>query len=193
MSGARRQIFIVFAGFLLVQKFGFDVATITSLFLANAVINIWLAPRIGRLIGRIGERRALVFEYLGLIGVFSAYALVESATLAATLYVVDHVFFALAIAIKTYFQKIADAADIAASAGVGFTINHIAAVLLPALFGLLWLISPAMVFLAGAAMAGISLLLALNVPRHPQPGNEVLLGRRFGRRFPQAVPGEAGD
>ena len=193
MSGARRQIFIVFAGFLLVQKFDFDVATITLLFLVNAVINIWLAPRIGRLIGRIGERRALIFEYLGLIGVFTAYAVVESAALAATLYVVDHLFFALAIAIKTYFQKIADPADIAATAGVGFTINHIAAVLLPALFGLLWLISPALVFLSGAAMAGVSLLLALNVPRHPQPGNEVLLGKHFSEFVPQTLRPEPGD
>ncbi len=193
MSGARRQIFIVFAGFLLVQKFGFDVATITLLFLVNAAMNIWLAPRIGRLIGRIGERRALLIEYSGLIAVFTAYALVESAAIAATLYVVDHLFFALAIAIKTYFQKIADPADIAATAGVGFTINHIAAVLLPALFGLVWLFSPALVFLCGAAMAGISLLLALNVPRHPQPGNEVMIGRRFAGRPAPALATNAGD
>ena len=193
MSGARRQIFIVFAGFLLVQKFDFDVATITFLFLVNAIINTWLAPRIGRLIGRIGERRALIFEYLGLIGVFTAYALVDDAAVAATLYVVDHLFFALAIAIKTYFQKIADPADIAATAGVGFTINHIAAVLLPALFGLLWLVSPALVFLSGAAIAGVSLLLACNVPRHPQPGNEVLVGRHFGGQRARTLPAEAGD
>jgi predicted MFS family arabinose efflux permease len=180
MSGARRQIFMVFAGFLLVQKFDFDVAAITMLFLVNAVFNIWLAPRVGRIIGRIGERRALIFEYLGLMGVFTAYALVDNAAIAGTLYVVDHLFFALAIAIKTYFQKIADPADIAATAGVGFTINHIAAVLLPALFGLLWLVSPGLVFLSGAAMAGVSLLLALNVPRHPRPGNEVVVGRASG-------------
>ncbi len=180
MSGARRQIFIVFAGFLLVQKFDFDVAAITMLFLVNAVFNIWLAPRVGRLIGRIGERRALIFEYLGLIGVFTAYALVDNAAIAGTLYVIDHLFFALAIAIKTYFQKIADPADIASTAGVGFTINHIAAVLLPALFGLLWLVSPGLVFLSGAAIAGVSLILALNVPRHPRPGNEVVVGRPLG-------------
>ena len=193
MSGARRQIFIVFAGFLLVQKFDFEVTTITLLFLVNAVINIWMAPRIGRLIGRIGERRALIFEYAGLIGVFSAYALVDNAAIAASLYVVDHLFFALAIAIKTYFQKIADPADIAATAGVGFTINHIAAVLLPALFGLLWLVSPALVFLSGAAMAGVSLLLALNVPNEPRPGNEVLVGRRIARQRALALPAETGD
>ena len=178
MSGARRQIFIVFAGFLMVEKFGYDVATITLLFLLNAVINVWLAPKIGRLIAYWGERKALIFEYVGLIGVFTAYAFVEHATLAAVLYVIDHLFFALAIAIKTYFQKIADPADIAATAGVGFTINHIAAVVIPAAFGFLWLVSPAAVFLAGSAMAAASLLLAFNVPDRPAPGNEVLRGLR---------------
>ncbi|NIA71631.1 MFS transporter [Pelagibius litoralis] len=177
LSGARRQIFVVFAGFLMVEKFGYDVGAIALLFLLNAAINVWLAPKIGRLIGRIGERRALIFEYIGLIGVFVAYAFVEDATVAAGLYVVDHLFFALAIAIKTYFQKIADPADIASTAGVSFTINHIAAVFLPAAFGFLWLVSPAAVFLSGAALAAGSLLLALNVPRHPQPGEEVLVGR----------------
>ncbi len=177
MSGARRQIFIVFAGFLMVEKFGYDVGAIALLFLLNSAINIWLAPKIGRLIGRIGERKALIFEYIGLIIVFTAYAVVENATIAAGLYVVDHLFFALAIAIKTYFQKIADPADIASTAGVSFTINHIAAVVIPAAFGILWLVSPAAVFLAGSAMAACSLIMALNVPRHPQPGQEVLLGR----------------
>ncbi len=178
MSGARRQIFIVFAGFLMVEKFGFSVGEITLLFLLNAVINVVMAPRIGRLIGRWGERRALIFEYIGLILVFGAYAFVENAAVAAGLYVIDHLFFALAIAIKTYFQKIADPADIAATAGVSFTINHIAAVVIPAAFGFLWLVSPAAVFLSGAAMAAVSLALSLLVPQLPSAGNETLLAER---------------
>ncbi|MEQ8355098.1 MAG: MFS transporter [Kiloniellaceae bacterium] len=177
MSGARRQVFLVFASFLMVEKFGYDVGAIALLFLLNAAINIWLAPKIGRLIGRIGERRALILEYLGLIGVFVAYAFVDSATLAAGLYLLDQLFFTLAIAIKTYFQKIADPADIASTAGVSFTINHIAAVAIPAAFGFLWLASPAAVFLAGAAMAAGSLVMACNVPRHPRPGAEMIVGR----------------
>ncbi len=176
MSGARRQIFVVFAGFLMVEKFGYEVGEIALLFLLNAGLNIWLAPVIGRFIVRWGERKALIFEYLGLIGVFTAYAFVDHAGLAATLYVVDHLFFALAIAIKTYFQKIADPADIASTAGVSFTISHIAAVVIPAAFGLVWLVSPALVFLAGSAMAAVSLLLAFNVPFDPRPGNEAVLG-----------------
>ena len=177
LSGARRQIFIVFAGFLMVEKFGFDVAMISILFLVNAVLNMLFAARLGRLIGNIGERRILIFEYVGLTIVFTAYAFVSTAAIAAGLYIIDHFFFALAIAIRTYFQKIADPADIAATAGVGFTINHIAAVVLPAVLGFLWLISPSAVFLVGSALAVLSMLLSFNVPENPCPGNEVVHGR----------------
>ena len=177
LSGARRQIFIVFAGFLMVEKFGFDVATISILFLVNAVLTMLFAARLGRLIGNIGERRILIFEYVGLTIVFTAYAFVNNAGIAAGLYIIDHFFFALAIAIRTYFQKIADPADIAATAGVGFTINHIAAVVLPAVLGFLWLISPSAVFLVGSALAVLSMLLSFNVPENPCPGNEVVHGR----------------
>ncbi|CAH6847968.1 conserved membrane hypothetical protein [Vibrio chagasii] len=173
MSGARRQIFTVFAGFLMVEKFGYSAADVTLLFLINYLFNFLFAKRIGKFIGVVGERKALIFEYVGLIGVFVGYGLVQSAEWAAALYVVDHLFFALALAIKTYFQKIADPADMASTAGVSFTINHIAAVVIPVVFGVIWLSSPATVFYIGAAMAAVSLALSLNIPKKPEEGNEV--------------------
>ncbi|HFQ5099723.1 TPA: MFS transporter [Vibrio vulnificus] len=172
MSGARRQIFTVFAGFLMVEKFSYSAADITLLFLANYLFNFLFAKRIGRFIGVVGERKALTFEYVGLIFVFVGYALVQSAEWAAALYIIDHLFFALALAIKTYFQKIADPADMASTAGVAFTINHIAAVVIPVTFGVIWLVSPASVFYIGAFMAAISLLLSFNIPAKPEEGNE---------------------
>lgn len=172
MSGARRQIFMVFAGFLMVEKFGYSAADITLLFLANYAFNWLFAKKIGRWIGVVGERKALMFEYIGLIFVFVGYALVQTSEMAAALYIIDHLFFALALAIKTYFQKIADPADMASTAGVAFTINHIAAVVIPVSFGLIWLVSPAAVFYVGATMAFISFLLSLNIPEAPQEGNE---------------------
>ena len=177
MGGARRQIFMVFAGFLMVEKFGYSVSDIAALFIINHLFNWAFASRIGVLVGRIGERRALTFEYCGLFCVFTAYAFVDSAAWAGTLYVADHLFFSLAIAIKTYFQKIADPADMASTAGVAFTINHIAAVFIPVLFGLVWLVSPMLVFLMGSVMALISLLLARNIPMRPCEGYEVEWGR----------------
>ena len=175
LSGARRQIFIVFAAFMMVETFGYTAADITLLFLVNCLISIWVAPRVGRLIVRWGERPALIVEYAGLIGVFTAYAFVQTAWLAAGLYIVDHLFFALAIAIKSYFRKIADPSDIASTAGVSFTINHIAAVGLPPLLGLVWVLGEhgrTTVFLLGAAIAAGSLVLAFLVPSAPAQGNE---------------------
>ncbi|HBC3363572.1 MFS transporter [Vibrio parahaemolyticus] len=177
MSGARRQIFTVFAGFLMVEKFGYSAADITLLFLINYLFNFLFAKRIGRFIGVVGERKALTFEYVGLIFVFVGYGLVQTAEWAAALYVVDHLFFALALAIKTYFQKIADPADMASTAGVAFTINHIAAVVIPVTFGMIWLVSPSSVFYIGAGMAAVSLLLSLNIPAKPEEGNETRLFR----------------
>jgi hypothetical protein len=173
LSGARRQIFVVFAGFLLVEKFNYSAASIALLFLANYVFNLFFAAKIGKLIGVIGERRALTIEYIGLIIVFVSYGLVENSTIAGALYIVDHFFFAFAIAIKTYFQKIARDADIASTAGVSFTISHIAAVVLPALLGFIWLHDASLVFYIGAAIAVLSLILSQLIPDDPSLGGEL--------------------
>lgn len=182
MSGARRQIFIVFAGFMMVEKFGFEVHEVTALYLINLVANMVFAPLMGRAVHVFGERATLLFEYAGLALVFLLYGGLYffswGVVLAATLYVVDHMLFALALALKTYFQKIADPGDIAPTAAVAFTINHIAAVFLPAALGYLWLVSPVAVFVMAAAMAGVSFILAMLVPRHPEPGYETILTAR---------------
>jgi len=181
MSGARRQIFVVFAGFMMVEKFGYDVHEITLLYLINLVVNIMVAPLLGRAVGYFGERRTLGFEYIGLVIVFLSYGGVYylgwGVAVAATLYVLDHIFFGLALALKTYFQKIADPGDIAPTAAVAFTINHIAAVFLPVSLGFLWLWSPAAVFLLAACMAAISFMLAMLIPRHPEKGSETIFAR----------------
>lgn len=179
LSGARRQIFMVFAGFLLVEKFGYSVSAISLLFLANYVFNLLFASWIGKVIGIVGERKALTFEYVGLVLVFVSYAFVENAQIAGALYIIDHFFFAFAIAMKTYIQKIASPEDMASTAAVSFTINHIAAVILPAALGLLWLISNAAVFLFGAGLACMSLLITQLIPDSPQTGNETRFVKSF--------------
>ncbi len=188
MAGARRQIFVVFAGFMMVERFGFEVHEITSLFMFTLVANMIVAPVFGWAVSRFGERRALIFEYSGLALIFAAYGGVYAfgwgVALAATLYVLDHIFFGLALALKTYFQKIGDPADMAPTAAVAFTINHIAAVFLPAALGYLWLQAPEMVFFLAAGMACASLALSLLIPRNPEPGNETIFARYRRRAAP---------
>jgi hypothetical protein len=183
MAGARRQIFVVFAAFMMVERFGFEVHELTALFLINFAANMVIAPFLGRFIGRFGEQKSMLIEYAGLACVFLAYgglyAFGWGVMIAGLLYVLDHMFFGMSFALKTYFQKIADPADIAPTAAVAFTINHIAAVFLPALLGYLWITSPQSVFLLAAGMACTSFGLACLVPRHPEPGSETRLSHRL--------------
>jgi predicted MFS family arabinose efflux permease len=158
MAGARRQIFIAFAVFLLVKKFEYSVQEVTILFVVNNAINFFLAPQIGKAIIRYGERKVLSVEYGTLIAVFVAYAYVDSKWIITLLYIIDHIVFNFSIAIRTYFQKIGDPRDIAPSMAVGFTINHIAAVVIPAVGGIVWMVDYKIPFLAGAVMSLISLM-----------------------------------
>ncbi len=159
LAGARRQFFVAFAIFLLVSRFGYSITQITMLFVLNNAVNFWVNPLIGRAVNRFGERRVLSLEYLVLIGVFAGYALTSSALFAGVLYVVNNIFYNFALGIGTFFQKIADPADISSGMATGFTINHVAAVCLPALGGMLWLVDPALVFWCAAGFSTCSLIL----------------------------------
>lgn len=159
LAGARRQIVVVFAGFLLVEKFGFSVQNMVLLLIANTVVNMFCAPYAGKLIERFGEKVSLRFEYLSIITIFILYGFVQTKEMAIGLYILDNLFFTIAIALKTYFQKIADPKDIAVTSGVGFAINHIAAVSLPFTLGILWMYSHSAVFFVGAGIGVFSFVL----------------------------------
>jgi len=165
LAGARRQIFVAFAVFLLVKKFDFSLQEITILFVVNNVINYFLSPLIGKFIVRFGERKVLSSEYFSLVIIFIGYAVTQSKAVVAGLYIFDHIFFNFSIAIRTFFQKVADPEDIAPSMAAGFTINHIAAVILPALGGLLWMIDYRIPFYGGAGLSLISLIAVQQISR----------------------------
>lgn len=168
LAGARRQIFIVFAVFILVQKYHFSVIHITALFVINNIITWILSPYIGKAINRYGERTMLTVEYASLFVVFSLYALVENRWAVSILYVIDNVFFSFAIAINSFFRKQADPADIAPSMAVGFTINHITAIVLPVIGGILWTYNWRLPFIGGAILACCSLLFSQFVEVAPK-------------------------
>lgn len=188
MSGARRQIFVAFGAFLLVDRFGLGVDKIALLYLVTAFASALLAPRIGRLIVRLGERRTMIMENLILIAVFTGYAVTGSATVAALLFVIDGASTSLLIAQRTYIQKIGDPADMSSTASVSFTFNHIAAVIIPVVFGALGHRDPSIIFWLGTLIAVLSLSLAFLVPRAPGPGRECLLPWLTASRPPPSPP-----
>ncbi len=158
LSGARRQIFMVFSVFLLVKRLGFTIQTITTLFVINNLINYFVTPLIAKAIKKYGERLILTFEYGSLIVIFTAYAYCGNKWIIMMLYILDHISFNGAMAIRTYFHKIADPKDISASTAVSFTINHIAAVVLPVVGGYLWMLNYKIPFLVGTGLSILSLI-----------------------------------
>jgi predicted MFS family arabinose efflux permease len=164
LAGARRQIFMAFSVYLLVKVFECTVTEITLLFVANNAVNFFLSPLIGRAIVRFGERSVLSVEYGGLIAIFLVYAFIEIKGVIVAMYLLDHILFNFSIAIRTYFQKVADPQDIAPSMAVGFTINHIAAVVMPVIGGALWMVDYRIPFVVGAIFSMISLLAVQRIP-----------------------------
>ena len=79
MTGARRQIFVVFASFSMVQKFAFPASKMSLIFFANMAMMIWRSPKICRLIQQFGERNALLIKYIGLVFGFCGYAAASQA------------------------------------------------------------------------------------------------------------------
>ncbi|WP_067176223.1 MFS transporter [Sulfurospirillum sp. UCH001] len=165
LAGARRQIVVVFAGFLLVEKFHFSVENMLLLLIANTIINMICAPYAGKLIERFGENLSLKLEYICIVLIFILYGLVQSQIMAVTLYILDNLFYTIAIALKTYFQKIADPKDISVTSGVASAINHISAVFLPFTLGIIWIYSTSAVFFIGAAIAMVAFLLTFLLPK----------------------------
>jgi hypothetical protein len=156
LSGARRQIFIVFAVFLLVEKYKLGVSTIAGIYVLNYALTYLTNSYISRAINVYGERVVLSLESASLFLLFLGYALIENVWVVIILYVLDSIFFNFAIGLNTYLQKTADPGDLSQSTAVGYTINHISAVVIPLIGGTLWLISWRLPFIIGACLTVVS-------------------------------------
>ncbi len=165
LDGWRRQIFLCFAAFLLVRVYETRLETILLLNAVVQVFGYFGSPWVGRLIDRVGERRVLVAYFACVSVVFLGYALVRQRGVLYGLFVADSAFSILAAAITTYVHRIAPPGEHTATLGMGVAMNHVAAVAMPLLGGLLWQrLGYQWVFAAGIVAALASTLVALRVP-----------------------------
>jgi hypothetical protein len=167
LSGARRQIFIVFALFLLVEKYHLKVTTVTGIFALNYVLTYLTNPYISKAIINYGERVVLSLESASLVILFLGYAFIENVWVVIGLYVMDSIFFNFAIGLNTYLQKTSDTKDLAQTTAVGFTINHISAVIIPLFGGALWMLNWRLPFIIGACLTIVSLYFTQKIKTHP--------------------------
>ena len=138
LEGCRRQIFSTFALFALVEYWKVPLPQIAALMLTNAIATFVVASPVGRLIDRIGERRAMTFYYTAIALAFAGYALVRSVLVLEGLWIVDNILFSFGVGITTYLNRIVRPGELMPSLSMGQTMNHIAAVAVPVSGGLLW-------------------------------------------------------
>ncbi len=165
LEGWRKQIFVAFAGYMLVTQYDTPATLMVSLWLTIQVIVWFASPRVGRLIDRIGERPVLVGYFICLTFFFVCYALIKEVGVLYVLFVVDSAFFVFAMALTTYVSRIAPPAEYTATLSMGVACNHVGAVAMPLVGALLWHYKGSeWVFLIGAVGAAISAVVALRLP-----------------------------
>jgi len=178
LFGIRKQIFIVFGAWVLVEIHGVPVSTIALLYFIAATLGVILRPLLGEVIDWLGERTVLAVDELLLLAICLTYAfasdfLPEPFDLWALYgaYIFDILLFALRIARTTYLKKIADdPADITPTISMGITIDHAVAMSLPVLSGYIWEAYGfrwVFILAAAVAVAGFFICLRIRTPERP--------------------------
>jgi hypothetical protein len=157
LAGTRRQIFTVFAIFLLVDRYNLGLRIVTGIYVINYALTYLLNPQISKALNKYGERVVLSLESGSLILLFLGYAFINNVWIVVGLFILDSIFFNFSIGLNTYLQKTADPEDLGSSTAVGFTINHISAIIIPVFGGFLWMLNWRLPFLVGTGFTILSL------------------------------------
>ncbi|WP_243450271.1 MFS transporter [Desulfosporosinus sp. Sb-LF] len=181
LYGARKQIFITFGPWVLIKVFNQGVATFAILSFFIAGLGIVFKPFIGHLIDSVGERFVLAGEAVSLIFVCMGYAFTKgifdnlglgrmTLYVICALFVLDQMLAAVSMARATYLKKIAlSAEDVSPTLSMGITLDHMVSMFVPWLGGFIWtVLGYEYVFIAGAAIATLNLLLTTRMKRRSQ-------------------------
>lgn len=169
LEGCRRQVFGTFAGIVLIKVFKTPFEHMLLLQFVNAILIFITAPRIGRIIDRVGERKPLTLYALLLIPTFACYALFKNTTVLYAIYMLDNVLFSFAVGYTTYLNRIVRPGDLTPSLSMGTTMNHVAAVTVPWLGAFFWVRTNnyTIPFWIGVGVAILALIGTQSLPNTP--------------------------
>lgn len=170
LFGARKQIFITFAPWVLIKVFNQGVSTFAILGFFIAGLGIFFKPFVGHLIDKVGERFVLAGEAAILIFICLGYAFSKSffegigkgglaLYVIFACFIIDQMLMAAGMARATYLKKIAVLPeDVSPTLSMGTTLDHILSMIVPFVGGFIWLkLGYEYVFVGGAVIAVINL------------------------------------
>ncbi len=174
--GARKQVFLTFGPWVLIEVYGYPASSIAGLLAIAAVLSFGFKPLVGWAVDRLGERFVLVTDGVLLMGVCIGYGYAQhltgdphTASLIATgCYVADNLLFATGMGRAVYVSRISESPqETASTLAMGVSVNHVASMTIPIVAGAAWVhFGYERVFLAAAVLALLNALLSTRVPRH---------------------------
>lgn len=174
LFGARKQVFLTFAPWVLIRIFDCSVGTFALLGIVGTALALVFRPLLGNAIDRWGERKIITWESLILIGIcliYGAAPLCMPKNLALGLimvcFIADQLLIAVNISRATYLNRIAQVPeDVAPSLSMGITLDHLVSMTVPFGGGILWTqFGFQWVFWAAALIALLNLQAALRIPK----------------------------
>ena len=175
--GARKQIFLTFAPYVLIREYGFSTASMALLLGICAAVNIFAAPLIGKLTDKWGYRNTMIWDTVVLFFVclFYGYAgriFPASAALAVVCvnFLFDAVISTTSLATNIYVRELSQSQDeLTSTLSTGISINHLIAIIFAPLGGWIWArFGIGVLFTLAAAMAVCNSLFAMTLPRPDQ-------------------------
>ena len=169
VNGARKQIFLTFAPWVLIQVFHLEPPVFAVLGVIISLVSIMTRKIVGNTIDIKGERFILSLEAILLFAICLGYAFAAdffnagiAVVIIAACYIIDNSMSAVEMARSTYVRKIAvDPADVMPTLSTGTSIDHVVSMSIPFLGGLLWAaFGYQYVFIAAAGIAVINLVLS---------------------------------
>jgi predicted MFS family arabinose efflux permease len=172
LYGSRKQLFITFAPWVLVNIFKEPTQTLATLLLIGGIIGILFQPLLGWMIDHFGERVVLASEAVLLVFVCFGYGFSRAMfpentafLIVCACFLLDQMLMSVSMARSTYMKKIAlESGHIQPALTAGVTIDHVFSISIALLGGLIWnLFGYQYVFLMGTAIACINFFVALQV------------------------------
>jgi len=164
LRGCRRHIFSTFAIFLLVSNYHIHISAAAVLFFVSNLVTTYTYRLMGHFVEKWGERAVLSGSSFLLVFIFSGYAFINRLPILFVFFVMDNVLFGSSIALDSYMRKISDKSDLTNCLSFSQTANHVSAVIIPILGGVIWeLFGYRSTFLFGASIVFIDALFSLRV------------------------------
>lgn len=175
--GARKQVFLTFAPYVLIKEYGFSTSQMAMLLGICAAINVFAAPAVGKITDMWGYRNTMIWDtviltFVCLLYGFAGNLFAHNVALVVLCinFLLDAVISTTSLATNIYVRKISGSQDeLTSTLSTGISINHLIAIMAAPLGGWVWQrYGIGVLFSFAALMAIFNTLFAMTIPKPQQ-------------------------